>query len=220
MKHALVTGTNRGIGLAICKQLEKKGYEIFACCRNPSKALTSLPVHVIENIDVIKADAAIHIKEALEGKKLDLLIHNAGILIDDCLEDIKAENLIEQFNTNAVAPFILTRDLLPSIEKEGKIVMISSSAGSIELKKSGGKYGYRASKCALNMLSRSLSFDLQDKNMAVYMIHPGYVQTDMTDHEGHIDVTTSAKGIVTQIEKFSLKDNGTFIDYSGKKMPW
>lgn len=220
MPTALVTGSNRGIGLELCKQLLEKGYTVIACCRKKSKELTSLPLTIYENVDVTEEKARKDLFNQIQNSTIDLLINNAGILVRDEENGFSADSFMRQYETNAVAPFLFTREIVPILPTEAKIVMISSSAGSITLKENAKMYGYRASKCALNMLGRLLSFDLYEKKVPLLLIHPGYVKTDMTRHEGHITVDTSVKGIIHQIEKLTLKNSGSFVSYNGEKMPW
>lgn len=177
MKNAVVTGANRGIGLELVKQL-KQHYTVYAICRTPSHDLTKLNVHVISDIDVTKEDSIKKLQDALKAVKIDLLINNAGIAIWDELPDLKL-NTLKQIEVNAIAPLMVTKALERNLREGSKVIMISSRMGSIEDNTSGKFYGYRASKTALNSLTKTLTFDLAPRKVLVGFFHPGSVDTEM-----------------------------------------
>jgi NAD(P)-dependent dehydrogenase (short-subunit alcohol dehydrogenase family) len=221
MPNVLITGTNRGIGLELCKQFtEKKGFHLFACCRSKSADLEKLPVTLIENIDVTSSEAGSLIKKTLGKEKIDILIHNAGIYLRDSFGKLTAKDLEKQFQTNSIAPILLSQELFEHLAPKAKIIFISSSAGSIAQKTNSKSYGYRASKCALNMMGRLFAYHCEDKQMPVLLIHPGYVKTDMTGHNGNISPETSAEGIIHLIDQLTMDQSGSFVAYDGSSMPW
>ena len=220
MANYLITGTNRGIGLEYCKQLQAKGETVIAVCREPSPELKSLGVKVESGIDVTSDDSVADLAKRLQGTTIDVLINNAGIIEANSLDDLDFESLERQFRVNAVAPLRVTKALLPFIPKGGKIVLMTSRMGSIEDNTSGGYYGYRMSKTALSMAGKSLAEDLKPRGIAVGILHPGMVQTRMTDFSG-ITTQESVQGLIQRIEELNLDNSGTFWHgVKGEVLPW
>ncbi|TVQ76431.1 MAG: SDR family oxidoreductase [Bradymonadales bacterium] len=219
MPLAVVTGANRGIGLELVKKL-KTDFSVLACCRKASPELRQLEAQVLEEIEVTKEEAKERIVRALEGREIDLLIQNAGIFRKTSLEELNLDGIREQFEVNALAPLRLTKDLLPSMNKNSKVIFITSRMGSIEDNSSGGSYGYRMSKSALNMAARSLSHDLRDQKISVATIHPGFVRTDMTDGAGNLEAGEAAEAILQVIKGLGLSTSGRFWHSNGEELPW
>ncbi|QDZ38553.1 SDR family oxidoreductase [Euhalothece natronophila Z-M001] len=220
MANYLITGTNRGIGLEYCKQLQAKGETVIAVCREPSEELKALGVPVESGIDVTSDDSVAELVKRLQGTTIDVLINNAGIIEANSLENLDFESLERQFRVNAVAPLRVTKALLPLIPKGGKIVLMTSRMGSIEDNTSGGYYGYRMSKTALSMAGKSLAEDLKPRGIAVGILHPGMVQTRMTDFSG-ITTQESVQGLIQRIEELNLDNSGTFWHgVKGEVLPW
>lgn len=163
--------------------------------------------------------------KALEGEAIDLLINNAGIFSNGGLQDTTKDDLMKQFEVNGVGPFLVTRAFIPhlkaAVAKNGSayVAQISSYMGSITLN-GGGSYGYRASKTAINMINSGLAVDLKEHNIGAFVLHPGYVITDLTGHKGDVTAETSVQGLIKVIATFSLADTGKFYDYMGKNLPW
>jgi len=219
MTLAVVTGANRGLGLELCRQL-KGNVDVVAACRKPSSELKKLEIEVLEGLDVTQSNAAQQLVSRLRGRKIDLLIHNAGILRSESLKDFNPQSIREQIEVNSIAPLVLSVGLIPHMAENSKVAMITSRMGSIGDNDSGGHYGYRMSKAALNMAARSLSIDLKDEKISVYAVHPGFVRTDMTDHKGHLDPDQAAKNILKVIEKLTPQDSGSFWHSNGEPLPW
>ena len=219
MVNYLITGTNRGIGLEYCKQLKAKGERVIAVCRQPSEELKSLDVQIESGIDVTSDDSVAELAKRLQGTTIDILINNAGIIEANSLDDLDFESLERQFRVNAVAPFRVTKALLPLIPEGGKVILMTSRMGSIEDNTSGGFYGYRMSKTALSMAGKSLSEDLKPHKIAVGILHPGMVQTRMTSFSG-ISTSESVEGLLQRIEELNLNNSGTFWHAKGEVLPW
>ncbi len=226
MGISIVTGANRGIGLALAQGLHARGAEVLAACRKSSPALDALAkasngkVRVAPGIDVADADAGKKLLAALGTAKLDLVIHNAGILAADGLAETNEEELVRCFRVNAAAPLLLTRALVDRLEKGAKVGIVTSRMGSIDDNGSGGYYAYRMSKAAVNMAGKSLAVDLRGRGVAVALLHPGYVKTDMNHGGGAIDATTSAEGMLAVLAKLDLAASGSFFNYTGAAIPW
>jgi NAD(P)-dependent dehydrogenase (short-subunit alcohol dehydrogenase family) len=220
MATYLITGTNRGIGLEYCKQLQAKGETVIAVCRQPSQELEKLGVSIESGVDVTSDDSVAKLAQRLAGTTIDVLINNAGIIEANSLDDLDFESLERQFQVNAVSPLRVTKALLPMIPQGGKIVFMTSRMGSIEDNTSGGFYGYRMSKTALSMAGKSLAEDLKPHQIAVGILHPGMVKTRMTDFSG-ISTTESVQGLLERIKELNLNNSGTFWHaVKGEVLPW
>ena len=219
-KNVLITGANRGIGYEFARQYARQGYKVIAVCRNNSKQLTELDVDIIEGIDVTKASDLLRLSESVADKKIDILINNAGLLHNDVLGELDAGNIRAQFEVNALAPLRVTEALLPNLHKGSKVALITSRMGSIADNGSGSRYGYRMSKAALNAAGKSLALDLKEQGIAVVLLHPGFVQTDMVNHAGDIPAETAAERLIQRIDELSLDTSGQFFHSNGESLPW
>ena len=222
MATVLVTGSNRGIGLELCRQLGKRGDDVIAVCRQRSSELDALGdagVEIIDGIDVGSADDVAALKEKLQGRTLDVLVNNAGILRSDNFESLDFESMVEQFRVNTLGPLRVTMALRDNLTEGSKVAIITSRVGSIADNGSGGNYGYRASKAAVNMVGTNLKHDLAPHGIAVGLLHPGLVATDMTRGTG-IAPADSARGLVARIDELSLANTGGFWHAEGYELPW
>jgi NAD(P)-dependent dehydrogenase (short-subunit alcohol dehydrogenase family) len=220
MVVSVVTGANRGIGLALARQLHQRRAAVVAVCRQTSPALQALDVRVESGIDVADPRSWSELALRLAKDDIELLIHNAGIAHFESLEAATPENALAQFQVNAVAPLFLTRALLHRMQPHAKVALVSSRMGSIGDNGSGGFYGYRMSKAALNAAGVCLAHDLRPRGIAVVILHPGAVRTDMTDGHGDIEAEASARGMLTRIEELELGTTGRFLHQNGTVLPW
>jgi NAD(P)-dependent dehydrogenase (short-subunit alcohol dehydrogenase family) len=152
MPTILVTGSNKGIGLEICRQLRERGDDVIAVCRTPGKDLTDVGVRIIEGIDVSDKASVDRLRTDLAGQRLDVLINNAGILRGDRFGALDYDAILEQFRVNALGPLRVTEALIDNLDRGSKVAIVSSRVGSIADNGSGGNYGYRASKTAVNVV--------------------------------------------------------------------
>lgn len=220
MAKVIVTGGNRGIGLQLCIQLHARGDEVIAVCRSSSQELSQLGVRVIEGIDVSNGDNVTALANELDAESIDILINNAGILRSDTLESIDYDSMLEQYRVNTLGPLRVTQALLPNLHEGSKVAIVTSRVGSIEDNSSGNNYGYRVSKTAVNMVGMNLSHDLKAKGIAVILLHPGYVRTDMTGGGGGTSPEDSAKGLIERIDELDLENSGGFWHAEGYRLPW
>jgi len=220
MAKVIVTGGNRGIGLQLCIQLHARGGEVIAVCRSSSQELSQLGVRVIEGIDVSDGDNVTALANELDAESIDILINNAGILRSDTLESIDYDSMLEQYRVNTLGPLRVTQALLPNLHEGSKVAIVTSRVGSIEDNSSGNNYGYRVSKTAVNMVGMNLSHDLKAKGIAVILLHPGYVRTDMTGGGGGTSAEDSAKGLIERIDELDLENSGGFWHAEGYRLPW
>lgn len=220
-KNILITGANRGIGYALSKLYMEQGNNVFAVCRKSTHNLKDLTgVTVIDGIDVTDHQKLVDLKNRINNITIDIVINNAGIMTEESLGEIKSKDLVRQFMVNAVAPLELTQLLRENLTSGSKVIFITSRMGSMGDNASGGFYGYRMSKAALNSAGVSLAQDLKPYNISVLMLHPGFVQTDLVNNQGDISATESAKNLIKQIEKLEIKHTGEFWHAKGEHLPW
>ncbi len=221
----VITGANRGIGYAMTKICQQRGDTVYALCRQSSAELDALGVNVVEKIDVATQAGLDKAVSALSGVTIDLLINNAGILRDEQLDNLNQDTIVEQFNVNALAPLCLSHALLGNLSSGSKIALITSRMGSVTDNTSGGRYGYRMSKAALNIAAVSLARDLEAENIAVGIYHPGYVQTEMVNRNGNlsngdISAQVAAMRLIALMDNLTLADSGVFKHSNGETLPW
>ena len=153
-----------------------------------------------------------------------MLINNAGIKGRDArgLEDLDFDNMATVLDVNTLGPMRVAQALFANVSAgERKIVAnVSSMMGSQELNTWGCCLSYRASKAALNSLTKTLAVDNGEQGYIFVTLHPGYVQTDMNDGQGNITPAQSADGLFKVITGLEASDNGRFYDFSGKELPW
>jgi NAD(P)-dependent dehydrogenase (short-subunit alcohol dehydrogenase family) len=220
MTLAIVTGANRGIGLSLVKLLKERGSDVLAACRNRSRELDSLDVEIVEGVDVSDPEGVAKLVVAVRERNVDLLINNAGILRADSLDKPNFETINEQMSVNAVAPLRVTAALQKHLKSGAKIAFITSRMGSIDDNSSGGHYGYRMSKAALNMAAKSLSVDLKPAGIAVAILHPGMVKTDMIKGHGQVEPDDAARGLLSRIDELNIDSSGGFWHANGERLPW
>ena len=215
----LITGSNRGIGLELCRQLQARGDQPIAVCRKPSPELEALGVRIEAGIELSSEPAIDLLSQRLDGINLAGAILNAGILEGDRLDNLQADSIRRQFEVNALAPLLLARALLPNLAAGSKLALITSRMGSIDDNGSGGTYGYRMSKVALNMAGRSLAVDLRPRGIAVAILHPGMVATRMVGFSG-IPPEQAAWGLLERLDALDLERSGSFWHANGEPLPW
>lgn len=219
----VITGANRGIGLALTRQLTERGEEVIATARNPVEAteLVALGGRVVP-LDVTSEDSVKEFAAALGNGSIDVLINNAGMLVNDALGGLDFDGMKRTFDTNAVGPLRVLEAVLRQVKASGgaKVVNISSRMGSIEENSSGGAYSYRMSKAALNMAVSSAAIDLKDAGVTVIGVHPGWVQTDMGGPNAQVAVDDSAAALLATIDGLTPSDTGRFLDRDGGAIPW
>ena len=216
----LVVGANRGIGLALCRRLKSLGRSVIATTRQPAPVLDAMDLRVEAGVEVTDDASVAGLAQRLQGVVLDEMICNAGILREDDLDTVGMDDVRQQLEVNAIAPLRVVKALRRNIRRGGKLALITSRMGSIGDNGSGGYYGYRMSKAALNAAGMSLARDLRGSGIAVAILHPGAVRTDMTDGAGNIEPDQSAKQLVDRLDALSLETTGTFWHANGQVLPW
>lgn len=219
-KSVVITGANRGIGLSLAKQYKARGDKVFGVCRSSSEELSEAGAEIIGQVDVNEPGGIDKLVKALKGEQIDILINNAGILRVESLGSLDRNTILDQFNTNALAALLVTEALLPMMKEGSKVAMITSRMGSMEDNDGGGYYGYRMSKAALNAAAKSLSIDLKPRGIAVGVLHPGFVATEMVGGKGEISPDEAAQRLVKRIDELTNQNTGTFWHSNGDLLPW
>ncbi|MEM6732470.1 MAG: SDR family oxidoreductase [Myxococcota bacterium] len=239
--RTLITGAGRGLGLEFARQCLDRGDRVYAGVRSPDRAdaLHALRESHPQRLFVFPLDVAnpTSVTEAFrlvseQTDHLDVLINNAGInsrstAVDEHQRNVKfgeleASGLVKMIEVNAIAPLLVVQTFVDLLERGNhpRILNVSSWLGSIERKLSGGNYGYCASKATLNMLGRTLAFDLQSRGIITLMFNPGWVRTDMGGERAELTPTQSVCGILGTSDTATLEDTGTFFQWDGTVHPW
>jgi len=225
----LITGCNRGIGLHLASQLSERGDTVIGVCRTPSDELSALDVRLITGIDVADGESVAELRKELGDTRLDVLINNAGILIDDqfgsinyddmVIGSINYDDMVRQYKVNTLGPLRVTEALRDNLGDGSKVAIVSSRVGSIADNGSGNHYGYRASKTAVNQIGMNLMHELRPAGIAIVLLHPGLVATQMTGGRG-ISAQVSAAGLISRIDELKLENSGGFWHAEGYELPW
>ena len=223
MATVLITGANRGIGLALAQQFAARGDDVIGVCRHGSEALTATGARVETGVDVSDGAAVDALAQRLGDVRIDVLVLNAGILANESLgeiDDAGFEAMRRQFEVNALGPLRVAQALLGHLADGGRIGIITSRMGSVADNSSGGYYGYRASKAAVNAIGKSLAEDLRSRGIAVALLHPGYVATDMVGGHGDVSPAQAATQLVARLDALTLEHSGSFWHANGSPLPW
>ena len=224
--EVLITGANRGLGLALARAYAAGGWHVIACCRDPERAegLRGLAGNLaIHALDVNRGEQVAALAASLGGRPLDLVINNAGISPPKSVfGETDYDRWLETLETNTLGSMRVAEHFAaPLAAGRGKLLVnISSQMGSIAGTRSGGVYAYRTSKAALNMLVKGLSADLRPRGIAVVALHPGWVRTEMGGPGGYLNPEESAAAMTSVIEDLTIADSGKFLNYNGRELPW
>lgn len=229
MAVVLITGANRGIGLALVKAYAGRRDKVIACIRATSDrdALDAVVANSPKWIDVIEMDVADpaeigRVRRQLEAEPIDVLINNAGIGGPDrqSATDMDYEGLIETLNVNTIAPLRVANAFLPNIKAaRGKIVTLSSQMGQVR-SDSNDSLAYRVSKAAVNKLMRGLATELKPQGIPVLIVHPGWVKTEMGGEGAQLSPEESATQLLKLIDRFDIASTGKFLAWNGKELAW
>ncbi len=228
IKSVIITGANRGIGLALTKTFAKAGYHVMATARKPLQAvaLIELADSDAHNISIFKLDVASKLSvdnfsKTIADIPVDILINNAGILdtYDSSIDNIDLVSFGEVLITNTISPIRVMRAAMNSLRLSNikKVVNISSNMGSFS-RITDGAHAYRTSKAALNKAMQIFRFELEKEGFTIMNLHPGWVKTDMGGNAADIDVETSAQGLFKVIEVTTAAQTNQIISYDGSVM--
>lgn len=235
MPTALVTGGNRGLGLALVRALLARGDRVVAACRHPGRAtdLNRLTGEHPGRLRVLPLDVADPKSQAQlvhelplalgdrDDGRLDLLVNNAGVLHSgERFGNVAARNLEDSFRTNALGPFLLTQALAPLLADHAKVANLSSQLGSIAGVSRFGTPSYNISKAAQNMATALLAQALAERGIVVLALHPGWVQTEMGGKDATIAAEDAAEGLLRVIDGAGRDESGRFLDFRGGTLPW
>lgn len=219
MVTAVVTGASKGIGLELTFRLVERGVRVHAACRRTSPELSATGANVIEDIEVTDPLAVARLAQALGVERIDILVNNAGVFHDDTLETLDPAHVRHQFEVNALGPLMITRALLALLGPGSRVAIITSRMGSVTDNATGGYYGYRMSKAAVNIAGVNLARELKDRGIIVLLLHPGMVATSMTEGQG-IPVAEAVANLLERIDAATMADSGSFQHANGKPLPW
>jgi len=230
MPTLLITGANRGIGLALTQQYLEEGWQVFGTCRDPanagelsrlasdSESLTVIPLEVTNPRDIES------LVKILDGKPIDILINNAGVYgqSSSYFGNTNTELWLEALKINTIAPMKIMEALVDNVAASEKrvIASMSSKMGSMDDNGSGGSYVYRSTKAALNAVMVSAAHDLKSKGITAVILHPGWVRTDMGGPNGEISTAESATNMRKILAKITLENGGDFYETDGSIIPW
>jgi NAD(P)-dependent dehydrogenase (short-subunit alcohol dehydrogenase family) len=215
----LITGASRGIGLQLCAQFSSRGDEVIAVCRTPTDELAAIGARIVGGIDVTDEASIGRLKREIADQPLDVLINDAGILKRETFGSLDYGSMLEQFQVNALGPLRVTEALVDNLRSGSKVVIVTSRMGSIGDNTSGGNYGYRASKTAVNQIGTNLKHELKPRGIAVALLHPGMVATGMTNGHG-ISPVKAVQGLIERIDALSIQTSGSFWHAEGYELPW
>ncbi len=229
MAVVLITGANRGIGLALVKAYAGRRDKVIACIRATSdrfeldEAVKAQPkwIEVIE-MDVADAAEIGRARRRLEAEPIDVLINNAGIGGPErqSATDMDFDGLIETLNVNTIAPLRVATAFLPNVKAaKGKIITLSSQMGQVQ-SASSDSLAYRVSKQAVNKLMRGLATELKPLGIPVLIVHPGWVKTDMGGEGAQLTPEDSAAQLQKLIDKLDIASTGKFLAWNGKELAW
>jgi NAD(P)-dependent dehydrogenase (short-subunit alcohol dehydrogenase family) len=229
MARWVVTGASRGIGLEFVKQLAARGDEVEASARDLSQAAElrvlaakheKVRLHAVD----VRDDASVLAMAAkIGGAAVDVLVNNAGVMGKmTSLENVDLADAMATFDANALGPIRVTRALLSNLKQSERprVAHITSGMGSIGDNSSGGAYGYRMSKAALNMANKSMSIDLRERGIVSVVVNPGWVQTDMGGGGAPTPVDESVARMIAIFDELTIVRTGAFIDYRGGTIEW
>jgi NAD(P)-dependent dehydrogenase (short-subunit alcohol dehydrogenase family) len=222
--RVVITGANRGIGLALATQLAARGDEVHGTARSPkdARALAALKGVTVHALDVRQDASAAALAVSLGSLGIDLLVNNAGIASSwESLSKFDAAQALEVYDTNAIGPVRVTRALLPQLRAaKGRVFHVSSGMGSIGDNKMGGAYAYRMSKAALGMAARTLAIELTKDQVASIVVEPGWVQTDMGGSGAPVPVEECAAQLIALFDRLGMESTGNFFSRKGEPFPW
>jgi NAD(P)-dependent dehydrogenase (short-subunit alcohol dehydrogenase family) len=219
MTTSLITGANRGIGLELAQVMLENGHDVIACCRNSSDDLNATSAEVMEGVDIGDSKSVAALAERLGNRRIDILVNNAGVAAYENLDDVDYDNAVHLFNVNALGALRITQSLQSNVPDGGKVVVVTSLMASLGDNGVGGFYSYRMSKAAANTAGVNLAHHFRPRGIAVLLLHPGVVATEMTGGNGKPPREAGEK-LYAAIERGGLDDSGKVFSLDGKQEPW
>jgi NAD(P)-dependent dehydrogenase (short-subunit alcohol dehydrogenase family) len=227
----LITGANRGVGLELTKRYAAAGNAVLACCRAPDQAqdLAALAEGndnvTVFGVRVSDGDSVAALANELGDTPIDVLINNAGTPgpapQNQSALNMDYDGWMETFAVNTMAPLRMLQALHGNLKAgtNARAITVTSQMGAISLNMPV-MYAYCSSKAAVNKVMRMISVELAGDNIAVALIHPGWVKTDMGGENAEIEVDESAQGIIDVIAAISMDNTGCFKKWNGEDHDW
>ncbi len=230
MTNVLITGANRGLGLALATRfVSRPDTQVIATTRDAANAgdLQALRARGGDRVDIVVADVAdaasidaLAASIATGGRTIDVLINNAGMANWSGIGAIAEAEIAEILRVNAIGPVLVTQALLPHLRDGGKIVNMTSQLGSIANVGGSSGLAYGMSKAALNMFTVTLAQDVKPRGIAVLSLHPGWVRTRMGGSGATLTTDQSVDGMLAVIDRLSAATSGSYLAYDGSTLPW
>lgn len=218
MPSVAIIGASRGIGLEFARQYLNDGWVVHASARKEDdlRSLRELGA-TAHQADVTDEASLARMAAEIEGS-LDLLVINAGVgSRERVLADVDPDKWSHVMTVNALGPLLAARTVGSKVRQGGKLVALTSMMGSIA-GNGGGAWSYRMSKAALNMGMSCLAIELRPREVAVAVLHPGWVKTDMGGEQAPLAPQDSVRGMRAVIA--DLNRSGCFVDHTGTEIAW
>ncbi len=229
-KHILIIGASRGLGLGLVREYLGRGWRVTATVRDPAAASGLRDVAAgakgmvaVEKVDIDDGAQVEALSQRLAGAAFDVVFVNAGVKgpVPQSAAITTPAEVAALFYTNAVAPIRIAEIFADRVVPEsGVIAFMSSRTGSVAEPSSGAMTLYRASKAALNSMTRSFVANLGGRRITVLSLHPGWVRTDMGGDAAPLDVATSIAGVARVIDRRAGTHEHAFVNYDGTILPW
>lgn len=231
MTTVVITGANRGLGLALARQYISKGATVIGGCRNSSAATDLVEAGAeVHELDMGSGQSIAAFGAAVAGRPVDVLYNNAGIdaravgAADNARGalDLTEDQFRAVMDVNVLGPMLMVQALAANLdEADGTVVNVSSQVGSIEVAhRIGSDIAYTTSKAALNMLTVKQSQVLRPNSITVIALHPGWLRSDMGGSRADLEPAVAAESIAGVVEGLSLEHTGSFLRWDGSKHPW
>lgn len=224
MPNILIVGASRGLGAELTKQYSDRNDHVYATARSDKHPPSSPKITYIPNIDIAKEDAGSKLASAIGKNGLDTVIITAGYFATESFDEPRWEEEVKMYTTSAIGPVFLMHHLVKAglLSLGAKVILVSSESGSITLRhesEGGGNYGHHSSKAALNMVGKLLSLDLKERGIAVGIVHPGFMRTEMTrgvgfdkywDEGGAVTPDVAATSLIAFVDGFDIGSTGEY----------
>lgn len=223
MPRTVIIGGNRGIGLALAHEHRSRGQQVAVTCRRPCPELQSQGIEVIDDVEITDSASLRRAEQRLSPGPVERLIVNAGVLSVEAFDDLDEaafERIAREFAVNSIGPLRAVQAFVGRLGAGGRIGILTSRMGSMGDNGSGGYYGYRMSKAAVNAAGKSLANDLRSRDIAVALLHPGFVRTDMTGGQGEVDPMVAAARLTDRMDALTIEHTGRFWHANGSELPW
>lgn len=232
-RKILLVGASRGLGLGLAKSFAAHGWTVVATERNASggeglaAAAAAANGHIrTELVDINDPQAVQTLRTQLSGERFDVIFIVAGVSDKDPtrpVHEVALHEAIHVFVSNAYSPICFAEAFFDLLKPQGTLAIMTSRMGSLTLVTTaadGSWEVYRASKAALNMLTRCFHQRHQHEGRTILLMHPGWVKTDMGGNDAPVDLATSVEGLYTTLISWHGSGKQAFLDYQGNELPW